>query len=387
MKIRTLMIVLLCTIFLVACGKGDAAVATPTAAPVVIQEAVVSTAVPTATPQPQQQVIIDLATSEATVAPAATMAPTPEPTAAPTPEPTDTPAPKLGVLDGKFADKFVTGAPVLTENSYQTDRLAIFIERVVDDSKTITNHTFVYYMADVYFQNMEDFRSGAAKSWTQLWDNAMLVDCAKKSDAIFAVSGDFTLTRKKGLVIRNGELLQSEHDDKRDVGVIYLDGRMETYLADEAPAEEILNDPTVWQILGFGPELLDGNGQPKTSFNDPNVWQVLGFGPALLDENGQPKTAFNDPNGVEPANIRNAVGYFEPGHYCFIYVPPYKVRQDRTCLEMESLSKLMYELGCVRAYNLDGGGTAGMYFNGKLVSDKGLGQTRKIHDFYYIPKA
>ncbi len=189
MKIRTLMIVLLCTIFLVACGKGDAAVATPTAAPVVIQEAVVSTAVPTATPQPQQQVIIDLATSEATVAPAATMAPTPEPTAAPTPEPTDTPAPKLGVLDGKFADKFVTGAPVLTENSYQTDRLAIFIERVVDDSKTITNHTFVYYMADVYFQNMEDFRSGAAKSWTQLWDNAMLVDCAKKSDAIFERSG------------------------------------------------------------------------------------------------------------------------------------------------------------------------------------------------------
>ena len=361
MKIRTLMIVLLCTIFLVACGKGDAAVATPTAAPVVIQEAVVYTAVPTATPQPQQQVIIDLATSEATVAPAATMAPTPEPTAAPTPEPTDTPAPKLGVLDGKFADKFVTGAPVLTENSYQTDRLAIFIERVVDDSKTITNHTFVYYMADVYFQNMEDFRSGAAKSWTQLWDNAMLVDCAKKSDAIFAVSGDFTLTRKKGLVIRNGELLQSEHDDKRDVGVIYLDGRMETYLADEAPAEEILNDPTVWQILGFGPELLDGNGQPKTSFNDPN--------------------------NVSRANIRNAVGYFEPGHYCFVYVQPYKERKDGTCLDMESLSRLMHELGCVRAYNLDGGGTAGMYFNGKLVSDKGLGQTRKIHDFYYIPKA
>ena len=33
-----------------------------------------------------------------------------------------------------------------------------------------------------------------------------------------------------------------------------------------------------------------------------------------------------------------------------------------------------------------GGGTAGMYFNGKLVSDKGLGPTRKLHDIYYIPK-
>ncbi|MBQ6146539.1 MAG: phosphodiester glycosidase family protein [Clostridia bacterium] len=361
-----LILFLLCALLLVACSKGDAAATQPTAGPAATEVALVhETPAPTAAPQEARQVVIAAAPAEVTQAPVAApvVTATPEPTAEPTPEPTPEPTlePKLGVLDGKFADKFVTGAPVLTASSYQTDRLAIFIERVVDESRTITNHTFVYYMADVYFQNMEDFRSGAAKSWKQLWDNAMLVDCAKKNNAIFAVSGDFTLTRKTGLVIRNGELLQSKHDEKRDVGVIYKDGHMETYLAQQTPVEEILNDPDVWQILGFGPE--------------------------LLDENGQPKTSFNDPNGVVRANIRNAVGYFEPGHYCFVYVQPYKTRKDGTCLDMESLSKLMYELGCVRAYNLDGGGTAGMYFNGKLVSDKGMGQTRKIHDFYYIPKA
>ncbi len=366
MKIRALMPILSCTLLLVACSKGDAAAAQPPATPVVAEIALVhETPAPTAAPQEAKQVIIAAEPATITQAPVvmpeitATPEPTAEPTLEPTPEPT--PEPKLGVLDSKFADKFVTGAPVLTANSYQTDRLAIFLERVVDETKTITNHTFVYYVADVYFQNMEDLRSAAAKSWKKLWDNEMLVDVAKKNDAIFAVSGDFTLTRKKGLVIRNGELLQSEHDDKRDVGVIYRDGHMETYLAKDTPVEEILNDPGVWQILGFGPE--------------------------LLDENGQPKTVFNDPNKVGRANIRNAVGYFEPGHYCFVYVQPYKTRKDDTCLDMESLSRLMYSLGCVRAYNLDGGGTAGMYFNGKLVSDKGLGQTRKIHDFYYIPKA
>ena len=81
------------------------------------------------------------------------------------------------------------------------------------------------------------------------------------------------------------------------------------------------------------------------------------------------------------------MGYYEPGHYRFVYVPPYKVRQDRTCLDFESLSKLMYSLGCVRAYNLDGGATAGMYFNGKQVIEKGLGPNRKNHDIYYIPQA
>ena len=366
LKIRTLILFLFCALPLVACSKGDAVSTQPTAAPVVVEPAATQAPALTATPQEAKQVVVAVVETEAPIVTAAptpepTPEPTLEPTPEPTPEPTETPEPKLGVLDGRFADKFVTGAPVLTSNSYQTDRLAIFIERVVDESRTITNHTFVYYMADVYFQNMEDFRSGAAKSWKKLWENEMLVDVAKKNDAIFAVSGDFTLTRKKGLVIRNGELLQSEHDTKRDVGVIYKDGHMETYLAQDTPVEEILNDP--------------------------NVWQILGFGPALLDENGQPKTVFNDPNKVSRANIRNAVGYFEPGHYCFVYVQPYKKRKDDTCLDMECLSKLMHELGCVRAYNLDGGGTAGMYFNGKLVSDKGLGQTRKIHDFYYIPKA
>ena len=360
MKSKTMILCVLCLLLLLGCKAGDAVSAEPTAAPVEVVEA------PTAAPTAQQptEIIIDIPTQAREEAPAATALSTPEPTAEPTaeptPEPTATPVPKLGILDGRFADKFVEGEPVLTENSYQSETVAIFINRVVDESKSITNHTFVYYMADVYFKDMEALRSGAAKSWKQRWDNDMLVDVAKKYDAVFAVSGDFTLTRKKGLVTRNGEVLQSNHDTARDVGVIYKDGRMETFTAQNTPAEQIMSDPEVWQILGFGPE--------------------------LLDENGQPKTAFNDPNKVGRANIRNAVGYFEPGHFCFVYVQPYKTRRDDTCLDMASLSQLMYSLGCVRAYNLDGGGTAGMYFNGKLVSDKGLGPTRKLHDIYYIPK-
>ena len=365
MKIRTLIVCLLCFLLLAGCCTGDAA---QTIEPAATENTAAQAAVPAATPQEQQKVVIAAATGAPTEVPV-TPEPTPEPTPVPTPEPTATPVPKLGVLDGKFRDKFVTGEPVLTENSYQTETLAIFITHVVDESKTITDHTYQYFMADVYFQNMEDFKSDPAKTWayTDRWATEGLEKIAKKYDAIFAISGDFTLTREKGLIVRNGEEIKGkngsthEHDPKRDVGVIYRDGHMETYFAKNVPVEEILNDP--------------------------NVWQVLGFGPALLDENGQPMTTFSDPNGVSPANIRNVVGYCEPGHYRFVYVPPYKVRQDRTCLDFESLSKLMYSLGCVQAYNLDGGATAGMYFNGKQVIGNGLGQNRKNHDIYYIPKA
>ena len=364
MKIRTLILCLLCALLLLACSKGSAVSEPVSEAEVPLEIAPVDTPPPA---QEEKQISLSFATDAQVTAvpmtPAPTAEPTEIPTPEPTPEPTDTPVPMLGVLDGKFADKFVTGSPVLTDTSYQSERVAIFITRVVDDSKTIADHTFNYFMADVYLQNMEDLRSAPAKSWEKKWDNDWLANIAKKQGAIFAVSGDFTLTRYKdgGLVTRNGEVLQKKHDTRFDVGVIYRDGHMETYVGKNTPVEQLLSDPEVWQILGFGPELLDENGQPKTSFSDPKK--------------------------VGRANIRNAVGYFEPGHYCFVYVPPYKKPKDDTCLDMESLSKLMYSLGCVRAYNLDGGGTADMYFNGKLVSEKGLGQSRKNHDIYYIPQA
>lgn len=366
MKRRSLILCFLCVLLLAACRKGDAAVVESTAQPAVdaapTEAPAAETQSPASTPLEVKVVVVPTLAATEVPTPALTMPPTPEPTAEPTPEPTATPLPKLGVLDGKFADKFVEGKPVITNTSYQSETVAIFLNHVVDDTKTFTDHTFNYFVADVYFKDMEAFRSAPAKSWEKKWDHAWLTDIAKNNNAIFAVSGDFTLTRYKdgGLVTRNGEVLQQKHDPRYDVGVIYRDGRMETYKGQDVPVEQLLSDPEVWQILGFGPE--------------------------LLDENGQPKKEFNDPKKVSRGNIRNVVGYYEPGHFCFLYIPPYKVRQDRTCLTMWELSELMHSLGCVRAFNLDGGATAGMYFNGKLVTDKGMGPQRKNHDIYYIPK-
>ena len=42
------------------------------------------------------------------------------------------------------------------------------------------------------------------------------------------------------------------------------------------------------------------------------------FGPALLDAGGRAKTEFD--TTVAEANPRTAVGYYEPGHYCFLAV-------------------------------------------------------------------
>ena len=100
----------------------------------------------------------------------------------------------------------------------------------------------------------------------------------------------------------------------------------------------------------------------------------------LLDSNGQPMTEFD--TDVPSRNPRTVFGYFEPGHYCFIVVDG---RDDSYSvgMSMSDLSQLVYDLGCVAAYNLDGGQTSTMYFNGDVVNRPANGG-RECSDIIYI---
>ncbi len=72
-------------------------------------------------------------------------------------------------------------------------------------------------------------------------------------------------------------------------------------------------------VLGWN----HGNVQANVEFNATEVmengaYQAWGFGPMLLDENGQTMTEFH--SSVNVRNPRTAIGYFAPGHYCFVVV-------------------------------------------------------------------
>ena len=64
--------------------------------------------------------------------------------------------------------------------------------------------------------------------------------------------------------------------------------------------------------------------------------------------------------------------------------------EESTGLSLLELAELMKELDCVTAYNLDGGGSATMWFNGKVLNrPTTYGDTieeRSISDIVYIGK-
>ena len=114
---------------------------------------------------------------------------------------------------------------------------------------------------------------------------------------------------------------------------------------------------------------------------EADPWQVWCFGPELLDDEGCAKTRFN--TTVFPANPRSAIGYVEPGHYYLVEVEGARgdVYNGSRGMDMYQLATLFERLGCVSAYNLDGGRSAGITWMGELVSSQ---YKRTIPDIIYV---
>lgn len=250
----------------------------------------------------------------------------------------------------KFAEHF-TEETVWTENSYSSPNISVTVE---EKSTVIRNHTTVYYVADVYVGSMDCLRTYVANGTYSYMDAESVMDMDAAVDPILAVSGDYATVQRGGFLMRNGELY-SDEVPLCDICVLYADGRMVTYAEGEYTVEEILAD-------------------------DP--LQIWNFGPALLDDAGKVKEKYDVNPAVGYPNPRSAIGYYEPGHYCFI-VADGRQGDYSYGLRIAELAAIFKGLGCKAAYNLDGGGSAVMVFDHEIVSSRSNGD-RELGDIIYL---
>ena len=85
------------------------------------------------------------------------------------------------------------------------------------------------------------------------------------------------------------------------------------------------------------------------------------------------------------SNPRTAIGQIGEGHYVMVVSDG---RTDESAgLSVYELAQVMADLGCETAYNLDGGGSSTMYFNGAVVNNPTSGhgiKERSVSDIVYI---
>ena len=247
-----------------------------------------------------------------------------------------TPEPTVEVIDTrtewqkKFAEHF-TDEIVSTDNTYTSPDVSITISTITVGEGGYSSQC---HIADIYIARIENFQTYFATGSYGYYASESALGIDRDSGALISINGDYCNNQTSGFLVRNGELYFSEQTSN-DICVLYRDGTMATFGPGEYNVDEQLT-------------------------KEP--WQVWKFGPKLLDADGVPMTEFNTTSEIKWENPRSGVGYYEPGHYCFVVVDGRQNGYSRG-LTMDEFAQLFADLGCKAAYNLDGGASAVMTFN------------------------
>ena len=233
---------------------------------------------------------------------------------------------------------------------YESDDAVITIEKKWfgegDDKVT-------YYAADIYVSSVDVLKTALAEDTYGKNIKDSIFSMAAEHDAVFAVNGDFYGNSEEGIVVRNGVKYRDNLNDV-DICVLFTNGEMKTYTYEEFDTDAVLAQG-VWQAWCFGPMLLDGNGGVLETFNTTTY--------------------------LNSENPRSAIGYIAPGHYKIITVDGRDPGYSKG-VTLSELAAIMSDEGCLTAYNLDGGCSAMMVYDGELVNIPDRG--REISDIIYI---
>jgi exopolysaccharide biosynthesis protein len=252
-----------------------------------------------------------------------------------------------------------TGEVTSDDWNYQSDTVSIHIEQVTTGSG---KNTVTYFVADVVLTDAAQLQSAFAedKFGTNIID--LTSNIAADHEAIFAVNGDYYGFRSDGIIIRNGVIYRDE--PARTGLAFYLDGSMKIYDETQTSAQELL-DSSVWNTLSFGPALLE------------NSQMVENLSKIEIDTN------FGN-HSIQGSNPRTGVGIIDENHFVFVVVDGRSSGYSRG-VTLTEFSEIFESLGCVSAYNIDGGGSSTMYFMGRLVNNPlGRNKERGTSDILYI---
>lgn len=239
----------------------------------------------------------------------------------------------------------------LDVGSYSDENMQITV------AKTRAYDTDVY-IADITVSSAEYLKTALAQNsyGRNLKDTTS--NMAEQSNAVLAINGDYYGFRDYGYVLRNGILYREEAANGTDALVVYGDGTMAAVSQDEISAQQL---------------------------KDNGAWQVLSFGPVLVSDGSIAVDAKTEVGQSMKSNPRTAIGMVSPLHY-MVVVSDGRT-DDNEGLSLYELAQVLVDNGATFAYNLDGGGSTTLYFQGEVLNTPTSGNRsgeRKVSDIVYF---
>ena len=257
---------------------------------------------------------------------------------------------------GTSDDTSATSAVTASAGEYSGENTVSTDDYTITLSDYYQNGTKIY-VADVTLSSARYLKTAFANDTYGKNVTATTSSIAEDNDAVLAINGDYYGVQESGYVIRNGVVYRSTANGS-DVLCIYADGTMEVVNDAEYTAEELVS-------MG--------------------VWQAFTFGPALIENSEVAVDTNTEVDRAKTSNPRTAIGVIDANHFVFV------VSDGRTDesegLSLYELANFMKDLGVTTAYNLDGGGSSTMYFNGYVINNPTSGgsiKERSVSDIVYI---
>lgn len=228
-----------------------------------------------------------------------------------------------------------------TENGYEDQSIRVTME--TRDIDGITVHIAFVQIADA--SQLRTAVAGTAQNNKTVLFRAL----ARETHALVAINGDrYTSDAKKTTFeYRMTEKIRSKTNNLKDILIIDDLGDFHLFIKSQG----LHKDDKPYFV-----DTMKAEGR--------KVVNAFTFGPALVKD-GELLTIDEhygyNPHGREP---RTAIGQTGPLSYVMVLVEGRTSGNDKAGTSQQKLAQIMYDLGCIQAYNLDGGNTSEMIMCG-----------------------
>lgn len=269
------------------------------------------------------------------------------------------PAANVNGLDG---DLFTPGNTPIAENfteaGYRDDTIIVEMEQ----KRMFDSDVFIAYVKIATPSQIRTAIAGNKLSSTRTNQTSVITAAY---NGIVGINGDYysDSNRQGGHIVRQGQVLRERVSDNFDL--LFIDELGDLHVFHRGKKDQ------TDAVAAFKSEHEIVNG--------------FCFGPGLVIDGRKPEDVSQykwfDPNSENP---RAAIGQLDTLTYVLVAV---NGRTDESIgVTMDQFADIMLELGCQQAYNLDGGNSATLAFNGAVYNTK-VQKERDVSDIIYFASA
>ena len=242
----------------------------------------------------------------------------------------------------------------ISATEYQDESMTVTIEAHQVGATTC-------HVARVKIADPSQLRSASAYGFNRP-QTEMTNTIARRVKAVVAINGDYYSYTGKGYMIRQGKLYINKPYGDRDV--LLIDDKGDFHIEPKATAETLAK----YETMGI-----------VNSFN---------FGPGLVVDGVALAEYGHDFNSGDTYAQRSAIAQMKKGEMEYLLITCEGPMESKGGgMTMVGFAEFIASLGVETAYNLDGGNSASMYFNGKKVNAIGNKDERRISDIIYFASA